>query len=164
MDAKATLVRGALERMAPILMTALAAGLALIPIALGTGKPGSESRAPMALVILFGLLSSTLLHRFVVPGGDSEVHEASTVKVDDNWDRQCGRNLTSSSGPNLEALGGVLPEPGAGPLVAVLVANSLKLTDTRKNKGRPQTLSSRPFTCCGVFPRYASKALLISRL
>ena len=69
MDAKATLVRGALERMAPILMTALAAGLALIPIALGTGKPGSESRAPMALVILFGLLSSTLLHRFVVPGG-----------------------------------------------------------------------------------------------
>jgi Cu/Ag efflux pump CusA len=66
-DLRETVVRGALERMAPILMTALAAGLALIPVALGMGKPGSEIQAPMALVILFGLLSSTALNMIVVP-------------------------------------------------------------------------------------------------
>lgn len=59
--------RGALERMAPILMTALAAGLALIPIASGMGKPGSEIQAPMAMVILSGLMSSTALNLLVVP-------------------------------------------------------------------------------------------------
>ncbi len=48
-------------------MTALTAGLALIPVALGAGKPGSELQAPMAVVILFGLLSSTALNMIVVP-------------------------------------------------------------------------------------------------
>jgi Cu/Ag efflux pump CusA len=48
-------------------MTALAAGLALIPVAMGMGKPGSEIQAPMALVILGGLLSSTTLNMVVVP-------------------------------------------------------------------------------------------------
>jgi Cu/Ag efflux pump CusA len=66
-DLRQAVVRGALERMAPILMTALAAGLALIPVALGMGKPGSEIQAPMAVVILFGLLSSTALNMIVVP-------------------------------------------------------------------------------------------------
>jgi multidrug efflux pump subunit AcrB len=59
-------MRGAAERLAPILMTALAAGLALVPIVLGMGKPGSE-QAPMAIVIFFGLLSSTALNMVVVP-------------------------------------------------------------------------------------------------
>ena len=58
---------GSSERLAPILMTALAAGLALTPIALGAGKPGSEIQAPMAMVILCGLISSTLLNMIVVP-------------------------------------------------------------------------------------------------
>ncbi len=48
-------------------MTALAAGLALIPLALGSQKPGSEIEAPIGVVILFGLLSSTLLNMIVVP-------------------------------------------------------------------------------------------------
>lgn len=48
-------------------MTALASGLALIPLALAAGKPGSESQAPMALVILCGLMSSTVLNMIVVP-------------------------------------------------------------------------------------------------
>lgn len=59
--------QGARERLVPILMTAMAAGLALIPLALGGGKPGSEIQTPMAIVILCGLMSSTLLNMIVVP-------------------------------------------------------------------------------------------------
>lgn len=59
--------RGARERLIPILMTALAAGLALIPLALSAGRPGSEIQAPMAVVILCGLVSSTILNMVVVP-------------------------------------------------------------------------------------------------
>jgi CzcA family heavy metal efflux pump len=66
-DFKTAVVRGATERLIPILMTALAAGLALVPIALSAGAPGSEIQAPMAMVILFGLLSSTALNMIVVP-------------------------------------------------------------------------------------------------
>ncbi|PWF43103.1 efflux RND transporter permease subunit [Massilia glaciei] len=66
-DPLAAVRRGAEERLVPILMTALAAGLALVPLALSAGEPGSEIQAPMAVVILFGLLSSTALNMFVVP-------------------------------------------------------------------------------------------------
>jgi Cu/Ag efflux pump CusA len=59
--------RGAHERLVPILMTAMAAGLALIPLALGGGKSGSEIQTPMAIVILCGLTTSTLLNMIVVP-------------------------------------------------------------------------------------------------
>jgi CzcA family heavy metal efflux pump len=60
-------VRGARERLVPILMTALAAGLALVPLALAGEHPGAELEAPMAVVILFGLLSATALNMVVVP-------------------------------------------------------------------------------------------------
>lgn len=66
-DFRHAVERGAMERLAPILMTALAAGLALIPLALGGGKPGSEIQTPMAVVILFGLLTSMLLNMIIVP-------------------------------------------------------------------------------------------------
>jgi Cu/Ag efflux pump CusA len=66
-DFREAIYRGSLERLAPILMTALAAGLALIPLALGGGKPGNEIQTPMALVVLFGLLSSMVLNMIVVP-------------------------------------------------------------------------------------------------
>ena len=59
--------QGAMERLAPILMTALAAGLALAPLALRGEEPGNEILTPMAIVILCGLLSSTLLNMLVVP-------------------------------------------------------------------------------------------------
>ncbi|QPK61649.1 efflux RND transporter permease subunit [Methylomonas sp. LL1] len=59
--------RGASERLIPILMTALAAGLGLAPLAFSGGEPGSEIQAPMATVILFGLLTSTVLNLLVVP-------------------------------------------------------------------------------------------------
>ncbi len=60
-------VRGARERLVPILMTALSAGLALVPLALAGAHPGAELEAPMAVVILFGLLSATALNMVVVP-------------------------------------------------------------------------------------------------
>jgi Cu/Ag efflux pump CusA len=66
-DFRTAVVHGATERVVPILMTALAAGLALVPIALSAGEPGSEIQAPMAMVIMFGLLSSTALNMIVVP-------------------------------------------------------------------------------------------------
>jgi CzcA family heavy metal efflux pump len=66
-DLRQAVTLGATERLAPILMTALAAGLALVPIAAGMGKPGSEIQAPMAMVILFGLFTSTALNMVVVP-------------------------------------------------------------------------------------------------
>jgi Cu/Ag efflux pump CusA len=56
-----------MERLAPILMTALSAGLALVPLALAGGQPGSELQTPLAIVMLWGLLSSTALNMLVVP-------------------------------------------------------------------------------------------------
>ena len=61
------IIQGSKDRLSPILMTALTAGLALIPLAIGGDLPGNEIQSPMAKVILGGLLSSTLLNLFVVP-------------------------------------------------------------------------------------------------
>ncbi len=60
-------LQGSLNRLVPILMTALTAAIALIPIVLATGEPGNEIQAPMAAVILGGLSSSTLLNLLVIP-------------------------------------------------------------------------------------------------
>ena len=62
-----TIIQGSKDRLSPILMTALTAGLALIPLAIGGDLPGNEIQSPMAKVILGGLLSSTLLNLFIVP-------------------------------------------------------------------------------------------------
>lgn len=59
--------RGSMERLSPILMTALASGLALVPLTLRGDEPGTEILTPMAYVILFGLFSSTLLNMLIVP-------------------------------------------------------------------------------------------------
>jgi Cu/Ag efflux pump CusA len=60
-------MRGSEERLAPILMTALATGLALVPIVIGGNRPGHEIEHPMAVVILGGLVTSTLLNLFLMP-------------------------------------------------------------------------------------------------
>ena len=60
-------MRGAEERLSPILMTALATGLALLPIVMRGMRPGQEIEHPMAVVILGGLITSTLLNLYVIP-------------------------------------------------------------------------------------------------
>ncbi|NQU88452.1 MAG: efflux RND transporter permease subunit [Mariniphaga sp.] len=62
-----TIIKGSLDRLNPILMTALTAALALIPLALNGDTPGNEIQSPMAKVILGGLLTSTMLNIFIVP-------------------------------------------------------------------------------------------------
>jgi Cu/Ag efflux pump CusA len=62
-------MKGSSERLVPILMTALCAALGLIPLALAAGKPGSELLAPLSIVVLGGLVSSTFLNLVVVPAG-----------------------------------------------------------------------------------------------
>ena len=62
-----TIIQGSKDRLSPILMTALTAGLALIPLAIAGDLPGNEIQSPMAKVILGGLLTSTLLNIFIVP-------------------------------------------------------------------------------------------------
>ena len=61
------ILRGSEERLAPILMTALATGLALVPIVFGGTRAGYEIEHPLAVVILGGLMTSTLLNLFIVP-------------------------------------------------------------------------------------------------
>lgn len=67
-DQYQAILAGSVDRLSPILMTALTAALALIPLAMQGNHPGNEIQSPMAKVILGGLLSSTLLNVFVVPG------------------------------------------------------------------------------------------------
>jgi CzcA family heavy metal efflux pump len=64
---EAAVIRGSLERLSPILMTAMTTGLALVPLALAGEKPGSELQSPMAVVILGGLVTATALNLVVVP-------------------------------------------------------------------------------------------------
>ncbi len=62
-----TIISGSKERLNPILMTALTAVFALIPLALRGGQPGSEIQSPMAVVILGGLITSTFLNLYIIP-------------------------------------------------------------------------------------------------
>jgi len=77
MEFSQAVIQGSIERLNPILMTAITAGLALVPLALGSGEPGKEIEAPMAIVILGGLFTSTALNMVVVP---SLFHKFGKVK------------------------------------------------------------------------------------
>ena len=74
-------MRGSLERLVPILMTALSAVLGLLPLAIAAGQPGSELLAPIAIVTLGGLLTSTFLNLIVVPAGFSLIFGRATQQI-----------------------------------------------------------------------------------
>ncbi|MCD6345950.1 MAG: efflux RND transporter permease subunit, partial [Bacteroidales bacterium] len=67
MTIKKVILKGSADRLNPILMTALTAALALLPLVINGDKPGNEIQSPMAVVILGGILTSTLLNLFVIP-------------------------------------------------------------------------------------------------
>jgi CzcA family heavy metal efflux pump len=67
MERKNAIIQGSLDRLNPILMTALSSALALLPLALRGNLPGNEIQSPMAVVILGGLLTSTFLNAFIIP-------------------------------------------------------------------------------------------------
>lgn len=71
------IVQGSMERLIPILMTALTAVLGLVPLAMAAGEPGSELLAPLAVVVLGGLISSTFLNLLIVPAGYSLIFGGS---------------------------------------------------------------------------------------
>ena len=62
-----SVMHGSLDRLNPILMTALSSAFAMVPLVLGGDLPGNEIQSPMAKVILGGLLTSTLLNGFIIP-------------------------------------------------------------------------------------------------
>ena len=64
---RGAVIQGSMERLSPIMMTALTAGLALLPLALSGGEPGNEIQSPMAVVVLGGILTSLALNMVVVP-------------------------------------------------------------------------------------------------
>jgi HME family heavy-metal exporter len=74
------IVQGSSERLVPILMTALTAALAVVPIVLKGDKPGNEILAPLSVVILGGLLSSTFLNLIIVPAGYAAIHRITADK------------------------------------------------------------------------------------
>ncbi|MGH9837312.1 MAG: efflux RND transporter permease subunit [Blastocatellia bacterium] len=67
MSFREAIVQGSMERLSPILMTALVTGIGLVPLALGAGQPGREIQQPMAVVILGGIVTSTFLNMIVIP-------------------------------------------------------------------------------------------------
>ena len=78
-----------MERLGPILMTALVTALGLLPLALGSGDPGREIEGPMAIVILGGLATSTLLSLFVLP-------DARAGATGDSTSRRMTRRVPST--------------------------------------------------------------------
>jgi len=95
LDIRAAVDRGSAERLVPILMTALTAVLGLVPLALAAGLPGSELLAPLAIVVLGGLASSTFLNLVVVPAGYMVVFGGS------GFTRSVGERLVLDGNANL---------------------------------------------------------------
>jgi Cu/Ag efflux pump CusA len=78
---RVTALRGARERVTPILMTAIVTALGVLPLAIGNGEAGQEVEGPMAIVILGGLVSSTLLNLLVLPAVAARYYASRRVEA-----------------------------------------------------------------------------------
>ena len=95
------IVQGSMERLVPILMTALSAVLGLVPLALAAGEPGSELLAPLAIVVLGGLVTSTLLNLIVVPAGYSLIFSGQPQSAATNDPVRDDQGLVGPAAPEL---------------------------------------------------------------
>ena len=134
-------LRGARERFAPILMTALATGLALVPLVIFGNIPGQEVAHPMAIVILGGLVTSTVLNLFIVPSlylrfGSIDRDREPTPVEHESRSYQEQRDRLKTDRPatprwpalNLKRLGGSLMRHSNRWMVAILIIACLQLS------------------------------------
>ena len=98
------ILRGAMERLSPIMMTALATGLALVPLAIAGDIPGHEVEHPMAVVILGGLITSTLLNLFIVPVLYLHFGKSWNIRLAAPWRSARLRRHNPASGPHTACL------------------------------------------------------------
>jgi len=95
------IVQGSMERLSPILMTALVTGVGLIPLALGAGEPGREIQQPMAVVILGGIVTSTFLNMIVIPALYLKFGRAEALVRADDYPREMELATHKGSSPTL---------------------------------------------------------------